>query len=317
MFSYFLALGIISTIQMADALQSRSIEKSFESIEQQEGINARVRRSIGRQDCGRLDPFLMLDEMMGLGGNSGFPDHPHRGFETVTYVLKGCLTHEDFKGNKGVLNEGDLQWMTAGKGILHSEMPCGDGQARGLQLWVNLPAKYKMCDPRYQELKSKDIPKVEKDGVMVAVIAGKAMGIESKVYTTTPIYYLDFKLQPGASHFQEIGKTWNAFIYILDGKGLFGNVGGSKECSAHYTLLFNQKGDGIRFENNGSEVLHFVLVAGQPIGESVAQAGPFVMNTNDELRQAMLDFRMCTNGFEDANGWKSENGKALIAKLAK
>lgn len=219
---------------------------------------------------------------------------------------------------EGILNGGDLQWMTAGKGILHSEMPYGDGkETRGLQLWVNLPAKHKMCEPKYQELKSKDVPKVEKDGVKVAVIAGTSMGVESKVYTTTPIYYLDFQLQPGASYFQEVSEDWNAFIYVLDGKGVFGPVGGTKECSAHYTLLFNRKGEGIRFENNASELLHFVLVAGQPIGESVAQSGPFVMNTQEELRQAMLDFRMCRNGFEAAMGWESENGKALTARLSK
>ena len=216
-----------------------------------------------------------------------------------------------------MLNGGDLQWMTAGRGILHSEMPYGEGEARGLQLWVNLPARDKMCEPNYQELKSKDIPKVEKDGVRVSVIAGKAMGIESKVLTRTPVYYLDFELQPGSAHFQEVNSSWNAFIYILDGKGVFGPIGGSKECTAHHTLLFDQQGEGIRFENNGKEVLHFVLVAGQPIGESVAQAGPFVMNTQEELNQAMLDYRLCRNGFENAKGWESQNGKALIAKFVK
>ena len=207
--------------------------------------------------------------------------------------------------------------MTAGKGIVHSEMPCGEGEGRGLQLWVNLPGKHKLCEPRYQELKAEEVPRVEKGGVKVAVIAGKAMGVESKIYTITPVHYLDFELKPGASYFQEVTPGWNIFVYILEGEGMFGPKESErgKTCTAHHTILFNQDGDGVRFQNTGKEVLRFVFIAGEPIGESVVQYGPFVMNTEEEIRQAMKDYGSCTNGFESAKGWQSENGKALIANI--
>uniref|UniRef100_A0A5F9D0J9 Pirin n=1 Tax=Oryctolagus cuniculus TaxID=9986 RepID=A0A5F9D0J9_RABIT len=183
---------------------SKKVTFSVLSWEQPEGVGARVRRSIGRPELKNLDPFLLLDEFKG-GRPGGFPDHPHRGFETVSYLLEGgSMAHEDFCGHFGTLNPGDLQWMTAGRGILHAEMPCSEEPAHGLQLWVNLRSSEKMVEPQYQELKNEDIPKPSKDGVTVAVISGEALGIKSKVFTRTPTLYLDFKLDQGAKHSQPI-----------------------------------------------------------------------------------------------------------------
>ncbi|XP_022523890.2 pirin isoform X2 [Astyanax mexicanus] len=186
------------------------------SIEQAEGVGARVRRSIGRTELKNLDPFLMLDEFR-VSKPAGFPDHPHRGFETVTYLLSGVSAHEDFCGHSGKLEAGDLQWMTAGRGVVHAEMPQSEEPICGLQLWVNLRKADKMVEPQYQELKSKQIPKPSKDGVTVAVISGEALGVKSKIYTRTPTTFLDFRLSEGAKHVQPISSGWTAFIYTLSG----------------------------------------------------------------------------------------------------
>eukprot|EP00898_Chlorokybus_atmophyticus_P008563 jgi/Chlat1/8708/Chrsp89S08089 len=188
----------------AAAVKPRSVTKKFLSQEQSEGHGARVRRSIGRPELQNLDPFLLLDEFrVGLPG--GFPDHPHRGFETVSYVIDGgSFRHEDFAGNAGTIGPGDLQWMTAGRGIVHSEMPASQEPAHGLQLWVNLSSKDKMVPPAYQELKGSEVPKVSKDGITVAVIAGESLGTKSPVYTRTPTMYLDFTLDPGAQVTQPV-----------------------------------------------------------------------------------------------------------------
>uniref|UniRef100_A0A8C6DN83 Pirin n=1 Tax=Moschus moschiferus TaxID=68415 RepID=A0A8C6DN83_MOSMO len=160
-------------------MSSKKVTLSVLSREQSEGVGARVRRSIGRPELKNLDPFLLFDEFKG-GRPGGFPDHPHRGFETVSYLLEGgSMAHEDFCGHTGQLNPGDLQWMTAGQGIVHAEMPCSEEPVHGLQLWVNLRSSQKMVKPQYQELKSDEIPKPSQDGVTVAVISGEALGIKS------------------------------------------------------------------------------------------------------------------------------------------
>ncbi|XP_065885740.1 uncharacterized protein [Dysidea avara] len=227
--------------------KSRKVVKKVLSVEQGEGVGARVRRSVGRPELRQFDPFLMLDEFK-VKKPAGFPDHPHRGFETVTYMITGSFQHEDFCGHKGTIYPGDLQWMTAGKGIVHSEMPHGDDENVGLQLWINLKAKEKMIEPQYQELLSKDIPHVEKDGVHVAVIAGESMGISSPVRTRTPTMYLDFKMEPGATLTQAIPEGWNGFIYTLKGKGLFGPEEWT-ESDAHHTLVLDT-GNMVEVKNN-------------------------------------------------------------------
>eukprot|EP00271_Cylindrocystis_brebissonii_P004737 TRINITY_DN16570_c0_g1_i1.p1 TRINITY_DN16570_c0_g1~~TRINITY_DN16570_c0_g1_i1.p1 ORF type:complete len:387 (+),score=73.59 TRINITY_DN16570_c0_g1_i1:92-1252(+) len=302
---------------MAAALpvdKPRSVLRSLLSKPQAEGDGATVRRSIGRPEMRSLDPFLLLDEA-NVQAPAGFPDHPHRGFETVSYMLSGTFMHEDFEGHEGTLEPGDLQWMTAGRGIMHSELPAGDGPCHGLQLWVNLAAKDKMVPAAYQELKSKDVPKVEKDGVHVAVIAGQALGVTSPVYTRTPTMFLDFTLQPGAAlHEQHIPEGWNAFIYTLLGEGAVIGAEERAPTPPHTTCELG-KGNSISVWNKGSDVVRFVLIGGQPLNEPVAQYGPFVMNTQEEVMQAVRDFQRGRNGFEKAANWESKGARARNQRL--
>lgn len=283
----------------------RKVVKKVLSVEQAEGRGARVRRSIGRKELRRLDPFLMLDEFR-VRPPAGFPDHPHRGFETVTYMLKGAFKHEDFCGHQGVISKGDLQWMTAGRGVVHSEMPATDGENVGLQLWVNLPKAQKLIEPAYQELLATEIPNVTQDGTSVKVIAGESMGAQSPVRTQTPVYYLDFEQQPGARVIQEVPQSWNAFLYVLSGmiKVQSEDEEEDVESEAHHTLVLSD-GDSVQITNMGPEKAHFVLIAGQPIGEPVAQYGPFVMNTQEEINDAITDYNLQQNGFENAHEWRS------------
>ncbi|KAJ4811173.1 Pirin-like protein [Rhynchospora pubera] len=281
----------------------RHIVRKFQARPQHEGVGAVVRRSIGRFELRYFDPFLVLDEFS-VAAPAGFPDHPHRGFETVTYMLEGAVKHEDFQGHKGLIKAGDLQWMTAGRGIVHSEMPAGQGVSKGLQLWVNLSSKNKMIEPKYQEIQSKDIASTSKNGVTVRVIAGKSMGIQSPVYTCTPTMYLDFTLKPSSHLKQPIPIGWNAFVYTLEGEGIFG-LEKSGPFGAHHLLLLGQ-GDGLEVWNKSNKVLRFVLIGGEPLGEPVAQLGPFVMNTDEEIDQTVEDFQYFVNGFEKARHWRSE-----------
>jgi hypothetical protein len=294
----------LSAVRLTIEKMSRTVTKSVLSKWQDEGVGARVRRSIGRPELKNLDPFLLLDEFQGQAP-AGFPDHPHRGFETVSYMLDGTFQHEDFCGHRGVIKSGDLQWMTAGRGIVHCEMPVGDAVCHGLQLWVNLAKKDKMTAPAYQELLAKDIPCVERDGIKVRVIAGESMGVKSPVYTRTPTMYLDFKLSPGSSMTQHIPSGWTGFSYILSGSAKFGPTGKEHLGEPHCTLLLSTEQDSLHVHNDGKETCHFVLLGGQPLNEPVVQHGPFVMNTQEEIQQAFSDYRNARNGFENANTWNS------------
>ncbi|XP_058218845.1 pirin-like protein [Rhododendron vialii] len=280
----------------------RLVVRKFLARPQHEGDGAIVRRSIGRFELKYFDPFLLLDEFS-VSAPSGFPDHPHRGFETVTYMLQGAVTHEDFEGHKGTIGAGDLQWMTAGRGIVHSEMPAAQGIQKGLQLWINLSSQHKMIEPRYQEIASKDIAEASKDGIKVRVIAGEALGTKSPIYTRTPTMYLDFTLKPGSHLEQPIPISWNAFVYVLEGEGIFGNSR-SLPVAAHNLLLLGG-GDGLEVWNKSSKALRFVLVGGEPLGEPVVQVGPFVMNSQEEIDQTVEDYENCINGFEKARNWRS------------
>ncbi|XP_037025043.1 pirin-like [Bradysia coprophila] len=297
------------------SFKSRGISKIVLSVEQSEGRGARVRRSIGRPELKNFDPFLLLDEFKSSSeAVSGFPDHPHRGFETVTYVLptsQGSFQHEDFCGHKGTIEPGALQWMTAGRGIVHSEMPFGSGVGHGLQLWVNLHSKDKMCEPAYQELKADEITTVKKDGITAIVIAGNAFGVESKVYTRTPIHYTHFMMEPNTVLQHHIPVNWTSFIYVLSGKIKVENCSTGQFIEAHNTVALNEYGDGV-IVYAGEEGSSFVLISGQPIGEKVVQHGPFVMNSQTEITQAFDDYRNGKNGFEKAPGWESEIGKVLL-----
>jgi len=294
--------------------KSRTVEKLIVSKEQSEGVGARVWRSIGGQGLRNLDPFLLLDEFH-VSPPAGFPDHPHRGFETVTYMLpttKGSFMHEDFCGHRGTINGGDLQWMTAGKGIVHAEMPASKEESVGLQLWVNLSSKDKLCEPAYQELKSKDIPTVTKDGISAIVIAGEALGTKSKVYTRQPVHYLHFQMKPNSTLHHVIPKGFNAFCYILQGQASFGPLGHGKLCKPHTTIVLSADGDGVIVQTASDSEADFVLIAGQPTGEPIVQYGPFVMNNDNEIQKAFMDYRTGQNGFERAPGWRSKIGQSLM-----
>ncbi|OWM85839.1 pirin-like protein [Punica granatum] len=283
--------------------EPRLVVRKLLARPQHEGVGAIVRRTIGGFELRHFDPFLALDEFS-VTAPAGFPDHPHRGFETVTYMLQGSVRHEDFEGHKGTIEAGDLQWMTAGRGIVHSEMPAGEGTQKGLQLWINLSSKHKMIEPRYQEMSSRDIAEASKDGIKVRVIAGESLGAKSPVYTRTPTMYLDFTLQPNSHLRQPIPEHWNAFVYVLEGKGIFGSAKSSPVAGHHLLLL--GPGDGLEAWNKSSKQLRFVLVGGEPLGEPVAQLGPFVMNTDEEIDQTVEDFANFANGFEKAMHWRSE-----------
>lgn len=292
--------------------KSRLVKKVVLGKEQSEGMGATVRRCLGSTKLRSLDPFLMLDEFK-VKHPAGFPDHPHRGFETVTYIISGAVEHEDFAGHSGVIRSGDLQWMTAGKGIVHSEMPHGADEAYGLQLWVNLKKSEKLVEPLYQELLDGDIPKTTKDGVTVKVIAGESLELKSKVRTRTPAYYLDFKLEPNSKHQQQFPNSWTVFAYTLAGTVRFGPSAEQKEVEPHHVVVFAE-GEMVEVENVGQSSAHFVLIGGQPIGEPVVQYGPFAMTSQEEIQQAFKDYREGKNGFENAPHWKSKSGTAVLEK---
>lgn len=275
----------------------RQISRVFTPQKQAEGDGAQVRRIIGTQNLKNLDPFLMMDHFE-VEYPNGFPDHPHRGFETVTYMLDGKCKHEDFKGHSGEIGPGDIQWMTAGRGIVHAEMP-GTAKMEGLQLWVNLKSCDKLCEPSYQEKTASDIPKVSRDGIEVAIIAGESLGVRSETVTRTPAYFLDFKMQPGSILAQNVNNGWNSYMYVIEGKVA---VAG-RELKQGEVAVFDKNGDGV--EVRCIDKCRFVLLAGEPIGETVVQYGPFVMNKDREIQEAMQDYRMGRNGFEGASVWRS------------
>ncbi|WVR03465.1 hypothetical protein IAU60_000456 [Kwoniella sp. DSM 27419] len=302
---------------------SRQVVKSVYANEVSEGAGARVRRSIGSPELRNLSPFLMLDHFRVKKG-AGFPDHPHRGQTTVTYMIEGMFQHEDFMGNQGLLGPGDVQWMTAGKGVMHSEMPYFDPDpskavdATGMQLWVDLPKEQKFIEPSYQEKKASDITTINpQDGVEITVVSGESHGVTGFVRPVGGCWYFNFKLQkPGATVYQPIPEGWTAFLYIISGKVEVGD--GSKTYDQFNTLvLSSEAGQGgvqlRRPESAEDEETRFVLVAGQPLDQPVVQYGPFVLNTQRQAMEAVTDFRMGRNGFEKAVGWESEIGKAFGA----
>ncbi|KAL8721782.1 MAG: hypothetical protein Q9181_007633, partial [Wetmoreana brouardii] len=251
---------------------------------------------------------------------AGFPDHPHRGQETITYMLSGVADHEDFAGNKGTIEEGDLQFMTAGRGIVHSEMPRPneDGKpAVGMQLWVDLPEKLKLVEPRYRDLRAKEIPTINVDDgkVTVKIISGKSHGTDSvKDLAYTPVYIFDINISPGGKISQELPAGWNAFAYTLEGSTSFGQNQDQTTVGKYHNVVFEQKGESVVAEvaEAAKEDGRFFLVAGLPLDQEVVQYGPFVLNSKEGVYQAMMDFQTNSNGFERAKGWRSEIGKSMV-----
>ena len=261
---------------------------------QPEGDGMTVRRAFPNQSIGRLDPFLMLDEMGPIvfepGARSGFPDHPHRGFETVTYLLEGEFEHKDSNGNKGRLGPGDVQWMTAGAGVVHSEMPAArlrekGGRLHGFQLWVNLPAKDKMMTPRYQEFPGAKIPEAKFTGGSAKVIAGKFGGVSAIIDTRTPIQYLHVRLEAGATVALDVPKGHEGFVYV------FGHQATVAGKLLHEGQTGALAGEGSVAAAAGPDGAQFLFVTGIPIREPVFQYGPFVMTTREEIIQAVQDFQ--------------------------
>ena len=280
----------------------RTIVGIVNSIETLEGGGFLVRRPFPKPAFSEFDPFLLLDEMgpmdVAPGEAKGAPDHPHRGFETVTYILSGDMEHKDSRGHAGRLRAGDVQWMTAGAGVVHAEMPSKEfmrdgGRMHGFQLWVNLPRRDKMMKPRYQEIPSSQIPKaISPDGlVTVNVIAGEAMGEQAVIETRTPIIYLHYRIEPGGVTTQHMPNDYNAFAYLVQGEGLFGVR--SERAGDGQMVLFAPDGDEVRIENpaDAQKTLEVLLIAGVPLNEPIARYGPFVMNTEDEIHQAVEDYR--------------------------
>lgn len=288
----------------------RTVSGIVDSIETLEGGGFLVRRPFPKASFSEFDPFLLLDEMgpmeVAPGEAKGAPDHPHRGFETVTYMLSGDMEHKDSRGHSGRLRPGDVQWMTAGAGVVHSEMPSREflrtgGRMHGFQLWVNLPRSDKMISPRYQEISSSQIPKATSaDGlVTVNVIAGEAMGQHSVIETRTPIIYVHYRIKPGGVAVQKVPRHYNAFAYVVEGAGLFGTE--RELASDGQMVLFTQDGDEVKIENspNTSATLDVLFIAGVPLNEPVARYGPFVMNTEGEIRQAIRDYQLGRMGAID------------------
>ncbi len=278
---------------------SRTIRHTVAAVRTVEGGGFVVHRPFPTRMLMDFDPFLLLDEMGPIdyapGEAKGAPDHPHRGFETVTYMLEGSFAHKDSAGHSGVLRAGDVQWMTAGAGVVHSEMPDpalaeAGGRVHGLQLWVNLPRRDKMIAPHYQEIPSERIPTaVTNDGkVRVKVIAGEALGVKAAIETRTPILYQHFTLEPGASIVQPVPSAFRVFAYALSGTGRYGNE--ARQIEAQRMVIFGDDGDAVALAA-GDEPLDVLLIGGAPLNEPIVRHGPFVMNTEDEIRQAIVDYQ--------------------------
>jgi redox-sensitive bicupin YhaK (pirin superfamily) len=273
--------------------QTRTVERLIQGVATSDGAGVSLTRVLTGKLQRRLDPYLMLDAFGSDDPDdyiAGFPDHPHRGFETITYMLAGRMRHRDSAGHEGLLGDGGVQWMTAGSGVIHSEIPeQEDGVMEGFQLWLNLPAQNKMAAPWYKDFASADIPEyITAEGVTVRVIAGSSNGVSGAVSreVTEPIY-LDIHLPAGASFSTAIPDTHNAFIYTYRGAT---KVAGTQVDIQRMGILSNTEGaDGITV--SATEPTRLILVAGKPLNEPIVQYGPFVMNTQEEIHQALDDFR--------------------------
>lgn len=267
---------------------TRTVMATIEAHRQTEGAGFEVRRPFPTPRLSQIDPFLLLDEMGPVdvepGQAKGAPDHPHRGFETVTYVIEGATEHEDSAGNAGRIGPGAVQWMTAGSGVIHSEMPARElltdgGRMHGFQLWVNLPQRDKLAAPRYQEFRADQIPTVVGTGSIVRVIAGTHAGVTGPVVTHSPVSYFHVSLAADASVTIAIPAAHTALVYTFEGTG-----DGSLR-------VFAADGDDLRIENPGDAVGEYLVLAGAPLREPIARYGPFVMNTAAEIEEAIDDYR--------------------------
>lgn len=281
----------------SDTVATRRIDEILPARETIEGAGVHLRRAFGHQQVPRLDPFLLLDDFRSENPAefvAGFPWHPHRGIETVTYMLDGLVEHEDSIGNRGVIGSGDVQWMTSGSGIIHQEMPRAlEDRMGGFQLWVNLPSNRKMMDPRYQEVKRARIPTAQvAQGVTARVIIGDVAGVRGPVRDiVVEPEYLDVEMAPRTTFSHGVPKGHTAFSYVLTGRGQFDAESG--EIVDEQQLVIFRDGDRVRVET-GTDPVRFLLISGKPIGEPVAWWGPIVMNTRRELETAIEEFQSGT-----------------------
>jgi len=270
----------------------RKLDRVIPSIPASDGAGVKLRRSLGSSQLARQDPFLMLDEFFSDDPDdylAGFPSHPHRGFETVTYMLDGHMQHKDDHGNTGDLGPGDVQWMSAARGIIHSEMPQqSEGRMRGFQLWLNLPAKEKMKPAAYRDIKTSEIPSVQGKDVKVRVIAGTLGETVGPIHGgSTDPYYFDVHLAPGAVFEAALPAGHSAFVYVYEGDAL---VGEERKALPHRAAGLLSDGDKVRIDA-GAKGARVLLLAGKPLREPVVQYGPFVMNTREEIEQAISDYQ--------------------------
>ena len=282
---------------MSRITQARGVERLVQGQDTQDGAGVRLTRVLSHELQARLDPFLMLDA---FGSDNpgeyiaGFPNHPHRGFETVTYMIAGRMRHKDSGGHEGLLKNGGVQWMTAGRGLIHSEMPEQEkGVMEGFQLWLNLPAKNKLCEPWYKDIQSQDIPEVSTtEGVLVRVIAGQSHGTKGAIHReyTEPLYLdLHFPNTNGAMFEQALPALHHAFIYVYRGSVEVLQNDNATTVPIKRMAILTNGGDGLVLRAQANT--RAIVIAGKPLNEPVAQYGPFVMNTREELVQAVDDFR--------------------------
>ncbi|MCK9259993.1 MAG: pirin family protein [Azoarcus sp.] len=285
--------NVLPVLQEEVVTRSRAVEQRVVGRPTSDGAGVKLTRVLTQALQRRLDPFLMLDA---FGSDrpddyiAGFPDHPHRGFETITYMIAGRMLHRDSAGHEGLLENGGVQWMTAGRGVIHSEIPQQEeGVMEGFQLWLNLPARDKLCAPWYRDFSAAELPRfTTAEGVAVTVIAGRSHGVEGAVLreTTAPLY-LDLHLPGGEGFVQSLPEGHNAFAYVYRGEV---TIGGEQVAAQRMAILGKVVGsDGVVLESD--EPARVLLIAGQPLNEPIAQYGPFVMNTEQEIYQALNDFR--------------------------
>lgn len=313
----FLVLFIIITTINAnlnneynkDTMTSRTVSQVLYAMERPEGVGAIVRRSIGTMQKKKFSPFLMLDHFNVDQG--GFPEHPHLGQETISYMINGAMAHEDFTGSKGILYPGDLQFMTAGRGIVHSEMPVTlkNGEIpNGMQLWVDLPEELKETKPRYRDLRGYEIPvATDQDGKLkVKVISGKSYGVESlQDLAYSPVHYYHYFLKPGAKFIQDFPRNFNVFLYNMVGDGL--KLSDGSTVDKFHNAFFNVDGDRISGENpsDSNNDIEFVLVGGEILDQRTVHHGPFVAKDQERIRRAFQDYSYARNGFENLRTWQS------------
>ena len=271
----------------------RYIDKKVAGMPATDGAGVKLKRVIGSPALDLIDPFLMLDEFGSDDPQSwiaGFPEHPHRGFETVTIMLEGRVRHADSVGNRGVIEAGDVQWMTTGSGIIHSEMPeRADGRLRGFQLWVNLPARLKMTSPRYQDVRASRIGSASNNGATVRVIAGEGFGVKGAAHTLTPVRLLDVAIEANAVFDIEVPDEHACFVYVYDGEVRGTGRDGSRVDIAGGFLAVLMGAGGVRLEA-GASGAKLLFADAMPIREPIARYGPFVMNTREEVQKAFEDY---------------------------